>query len=163
MRVRMQPAPKHFTGASGPVLTPRDAAAALLVLPGERYLMQRRDDKPELFYPGHWSCFGGAMNKDEEPMATLRRELREELELEMPAAKLFGRFEFDLEGRLRFDRIFFEVRITDETFARLKLHEGAEMRAFPAEELLLTQRVAPYDAFAVWAHAARKRLERPRD
>lgn len=156
-------APKYFTGASGPVLSPRDAAAALLVLPGERYLMQRRDDRPDIFYPGHWCCFGGAMNPGESPLETLRRELHEELELNMPAAIEFGKFEFELapNGRMRFFRAFYEVRLSDEMLAGLKLHEGAEMRAFDAEDLLRNHRVAPYDSFAVWLHAARHRIVSP--
>jgi len=156
-------ATKHFTGAAGRVLSPRDAAAALLVLPGDRYVMQRRDDRPDIFYPGHWCCFGGAMNTGEAPVDTLRRELREELELELPGATQFGKFEFDLapQSTVRFFRIFFEVRLTEQTFSRLRLHEGAEMKAFDAEDLLRNYRIAPYDAFAVWLHAARRRIVPP--
>lgn len=154
-------APRHFTAAAGPVLSPRDAAAALLVLPGNRYLMQLRDDKPTLFYPGHWCCFGGAMNEGEPPLETLRRELLEELELEMPPAQEFGRFEFRIKGGAGFFRVFFEVPLMDSALAGLRLHEGAEMRVLEAEDLLRNYRIAPYDAFALWAHAARHRIVPP--
>ena len=42
-------------------LSPSDAAAAILVAADRRYLLQLRDDKPGIFYPGHWGCFGGAV------------------------------------------------------------------------------------------------------
>ncbi len=154
--------PAHFSGAAGPVLRPRDAAAALIILPGERYLMQKRDDKPEIFYPGHWCCFGGAIELGEPPVETLRRELLEELELEMPVATKFATWRFEVPGnQVAFWRSFFEVRITHEAYEGLTLHEGAGMRAFLAEELLCNELVAPYDSFAVWAHAARGRIKPP--
>ena len=52
--------------------------AALLVLDDGRYVMQLRDAIPRIFYPGHWGCFGGAVEAGEEPEQALRRELAEE-------------------------------------------------------------------------------------
>ena len=48
-----------FLGGEGE-LTPSDAAVALIVLDDGRYLLQLRDQKPKIFYPGHWGLFGGA-------------------------------------------------------------------------------------------------------
>jgi 8-oxo-dGTP pyrophosphatase MutT (NUDIX family) len=76
-------------------LTAGNASAALLVLDDGRYLLQLRDDKPGIWYPGHWGCFGGAADPGEEAVATLRRELREELALEVHDPEWFTRFVFD--------------------------------------------------------------------
>ena len=73
-----------------------DAVAAILVVDRDRYLMQLRDDVPDIWYPGHWGLFGGAVDAGEDEIAALRRELREELELELQTAELFVRFDFDL-------------------------------------------------------------------
>src|SRR6201999_3754337 len=40
----------------------RWCAAALLVTPDGRYLMQHRDDKPGILLPGHWALFGGTID-----------------------------------------------------------------------------------------------------
>ena len=72
------------------------AVAAIVVVDRERYLMQLRDDIPNIWYPGHWGLFGGAVDAGEDEIAALRRELREELELELQTAELFVRFDFDL-------------------------------------------------------------------
>src|SRR6516165_8236664 len=70
----------YFLGAEN-VLSPSDASAAIIALPGKRYLMQLRDQKPNIFYPGHWGVFGGAMDPGESIRQGLRRELSEELSL----------------------------------------------------------------------------------
>lgn len=161
----MHPGPRHFTAGPGPTIYPADAVVALLVLPGGRYVMQQRDDRPDIIYPGHWACFGGAVIAGETPVQTLRRELREELEFELTAeAPEFANFEFDLDaaGKGRFYRRYMEVRSTPEQIAACVLHEGSGMRTFEAEELLHTPWVAPHDAFAIWLHHAGARVAPPR-
>ena len=61
------------------ILHPADAAAAILIAPDERYVLQQRDDKNGIFFPGHWGCFGGAVDAtDSNAEACLIRELEEE-------------------------------------------------------------------------------------
>jgi 8-oxo-dGTP pyrophosphatase MutT (NUDIX family) len=138
------------------------AVAAIIVVEGKRYLMQRRDDLPGIWYPGHWGLFGGAVDAGEDESAALRRELQEELELELEAASLFVRFDFDLTpmGLGRYFRAFYEVRITAAVHARLVLREGAEMRALSGDEALSLPRLSPYDSFALFLHHHRRRLTR---
>src|SRR6202040_721869 len=81
-----------------PKLRAADASAALLVLEDGRYLLQLRDDKPEIWYPAHWGCFGGAADPGEKPADTVRREIREELALEIDTPRWFTRFVFDLRN-----------------------------------------------------------------
>jgi 8-oxo-dGTP pyrophosphatase MutT (NUDIX family) len=141
-------------------LRPADAVAALLLLDDGRYVMQLRDANPQIFYPSHWGCFGGAVDTGENALDALRRELDEEIEFRMQEAYWFTRFEFDFSslGHPPVWRIYYEVRVKDDEFHRFVLHEGAEMRAFPGEELLAHERVAPYDAFALWMHMSRRRF-----
>ena len=44
------------------------AVAALLQLSDGRYLMQLRNSNPDIFYPEHWGCFGGAVDAGEAPV-----------------------------------------------------------------------------------------------
>ena len=162
----MHPGPRHFTAGPGPTIYPADAVVALLVLPGGRYVMQQRDDRPDIIYPGHWACFGGAVKAGESPVQILRRELREELEFELPGqVPEFANFEFDLSaaGKGRFYRRYMEVRSTPEQIAACVLHEGSGMRTFEAEDLLHAPWVAPHDAFAIWLHHAGARVAPPRN
>ncbi len=143
-------------------LTPADAAAAILTLDDGRYLMQLRDNKPEIFFPGHWSCFGGAIEPGETEEAAFRREIFEELGLVVGdgEARYFSRmsFDFGFAGHGSILRVFFQVTINEEQAAGLKIHEGQELKAFDANSLLHLPNVAPYDRFALWMHASQERL-----
>lgn len=152
------PAPMtdYFLGAEN-VLSPSDATAAIIALSGKRYLMQLRDQKPNIFYPGHWGVFGGAIDAGETTGQGLRRELREELSLPDIAFEPFTRIAIDFShfGLGNIVRHYFAAEIEDAMLERLRLGEGREMRVFLASELLTMQRVVPYDSFAIWMHATR--------
>jgi 8-oxo-dGTP pyrophosphatase MutT (NUDIX family) len=139
-------------------LKPADAAVALIIDERGRYLMQLRDAKPTIFFPDHWGCFGGALEPGESDEAAVRRELVEELGLELPREPLvrFTNFTFDLStmGAGIIHRAFFEVRVAASILPSLRLGEGQEVRFFPGPELLRAN-VVPYDRFAVWLHCYR--------
>ncbi len=55
---------------------------ALVILHRDgRVLLQHRDDKPEIRWPGAWAIFGGALEAGESPDQAARREMEEELGL----------------------------------------------------------------------------------
>lgn len=153
------PSADYFVRANGP-LKPADAVAALLVLEDGRYVMQLRDALPNIFYPNHWGCFGGAVDAGEQPLEALRRELREELEYELEDASEFTRFYFDFTrlGHPRVSRIYFEISVPVQAFARFILHEGADMKALTGQDLLAGRQTTPYDAFAIWMHMSKRRF-----
>ena len=49
-----------------------------------KILLQQRDDRPDLTYPGYWTTFGGKVEDGETPDEALHRELLEEIELQLP-------------------------------------------------------------------------------
>jgi 8-oxo-dGTP pyrophosphatase MutT (NUDIX family) len=155
----------YFLGAEN-VLSPSDASAAIIALSGGRYLMQLRDQKPNIFYPGHWGVFGGATDPGESTRQGLRRELIEELSLPEIDFKPFTSLAIDFGycGLGIITRHYFVVEIDNSMLQRLRLGEGQEMRVFSAPELLLMPRVVPYDSLAIWMHATKDdvRFTKPR-
>jgi 8-oxo-dGTP pyrophosphatase MutT (NUDIX family) len=141
-------------------LSVSDAVGAIIRVESDGYLMQLRDSKQDIWYPGRWGLFGGAIEPDEDPMGALKRELREELELEIETAEFFARIDFDL-GSLplpRFYRSYYVVSISRAVESRLVVHEGAAKRLFRGHEILEQPNVTPYDAFALFLYHARGRL-----
>jgi 8-oxo-dGTP pyrophosphatase MutT (NUDIX family) len=160
-RARVSDSPNAFLG-SRTTLRPAHAVAALLQLSDGRYVMQLRDSNPNIFYPDHWGCFGGAVDPGEAPAVALVRELREELMVALTPEDVtrFTEFTFDFgfagDGiRLR---TYYTVTLPQAGLDGLVLGEGADLGAFEAERLLAMPRVVPYDAFALWMHHARGRI-----
>jgi 8-oxo-dGTP pyrophosphatase MutT (NUDIX family) len=142
-------------------LRPASASAALITVGGTHYLMQLRDQKSGIFFPGHWGLFGGAIEAGESPEESLRRELEEELGLSVTSVQYFTEYAFDFSfcGCGHLTRRFFEVPIERHVVDQLNLHEGETMRLFTAREILTSPRVVPFDSFALWMHAARHVLQ----
>src|SRR5579864_6296282 len=100
---------------STPKLQAGNAVAAILLTADRRYVLQLRDDVPHIWYPGHWGLFGGSVDPHEDELTALRRELHEELELELDVARprLFTRFHFDLRplGLDLYFRSYYEITV----------------------------------------------------
>jgi 8-oxo-dGTP pyrophosphatase MutT (NUDIX family) len=140
----------------------RWCAAALLVTPDGRYLMQLRDDKPSILLPGHWALFGGTVDAGETAAAAMCRELAEELEFNPSEIAAFSEMIVELPFvSPRFDRMsFFAVPVTRREEQAMVQHEGAGRRLFTPEDLARETRVAPWDLAAVLMHARRRSLFR---
>ena len=138
----------------------RWCAAALLVTPDGRYLMQLRDPKPHILLPDHWAFFGGTIDPGETPAAAMHRELLEELAFDAPRIEPFSELVIELPfAPSRFDRMsFFVVPIVDADVARMVQREGAGKRLFRAAELAAEPRVSPWDLALVLMHARRSSL-----
>jgi 8-oxo-dGTP pyrophosphatase MutT (NUDIX family) len=138
----------------------RWCAAALLVTPDGRYLMQHRDPKPTIFLPDHWACFGGSIDPGEDAAAAMRRELVEELEFAARTVEPFTEMLIDLPfGAPRRDRMsFFAVPVTQAEIDVMVQHEGAGKALFRPEDLARESRVAPWDLATVLMHARRVAL-----
>jgi len=130
-------------------------AAAVLVTPDGRYLMQLRDNNPEISFPGFFCLFGGELEPGEEPEAGLRRELAEELELEVDEINYLSQFVFDAiyaDSTLR-QRYYFEVPIDPDVIEALVLHEGAGMKLMTEDDIAdSVSRVGPYDLTILRLH-----------
>ena len=62
----------------------REVALAVLERDGA-WLLQLRDDKESILYPGHWGLFGGHLDSEETPSEAVHRELLEEINWEQPS------------------------------------------------------------------------------
>jgi scyllo-inositol 2-dehydrogenase (NADP+) len=143
-------------------LHPAPAVAALIELPDGRYLLQRRDPLPQIFYPDHWGCFGGAIECGEMPEEALRRELREELgvDFEPGSYRRFteSTFDYGFAGLGVVPRIYYAVQLGWDAFARLALGEGSDFAAFDGDTALCRLRMTPYDAYVLWLYHQRRRI-----
>ncbi len=111
----------------------RSYVGALLVDTNGKLIAQQRDDKPGITNPGMVSLFGGTSHEGESPIETLRRELQEELELEVNSSNLLLQTVKHENGTNVACSIYI---ITGVDAEKLKLHEGAGFATGTPEELL---------------------------
>ena len=75
-------------------LSIRTVVLAILYREGQ-FLLQLRDDIPNIVYPGQWTLFGGHLEEGETPITGLQRELQEEIGYFVPEPLPFGIYSGD--------------------------------------------------------------------
>ena len=144
----------------GSFLTPSDAAAAVITVNGQ-FLLQKRDLKKGIFFPGHYGLFGGGIEKGESPAACLLRELHEELGLVFSdkQIKFYSTLTLDFGfagGPRRVVRTLYELHLEKDVLNMVKLGEGEKYELLGVEELLdPSVPFAPYDYLILWMYINR--------
>ena len=96
-----------------------------------KILLQLRDEKPNIFYPGCWGLFGGNVDKNEEPVDALKRELEEEIRFQPKTLKLlFSWNHYKYNSILHFFLVPLSIDYED-----LCLNEGQSMNLFSLEQI----------------------------
>lgn len=111
----------------------RSHVGALLVDTNGKLIAQQREDKPGITNPGMVSLFGGTSHEGESPIETLRRELQEELELEVNSSNLLLQTIKHENGTNVACSIYIVTGVDAE---KLKLYEGAGFAVGTPEDLL---------------------------
>jgi len=108
----------------------RAAVAIALLYQNSRFLMQLREDKPGIAYPGCWAFFGGHLEPGELPEDGMRRELLEEIGYIPPDLRPF---ETNMQDP-HFIRYIFHAPLPVE-LKTLELNEGCDMGLVTIEEI----------------------------
>lgn len=116
-------APGEMRGA---ICLPQDA--------GGRLLLQLREDRPGVAWPGLWACFGGMVEPGESLRGAMRRELHEETGIDLPqsAFRPFARLLADGPRRGRLHVFTLDRPLRREA---IRLGEGAGFGFFAPEAL----------------------------
>ena|SRR5439155_1861291 len=101
-----------------------------------KILLQQRDDRPDLSFPGCWTTFGGAVEDGETPNEAIRRELLEEIELELPM-KLWKveNYPMERDGQRIIVESYTYVGRIDRAASEIALNEGQALGYFGLEDL----------------------------
>ena len=108
-------------------------SGVLLVSSNERFILQRRDNKPSISNPGQVSTFGGMAWSGESPIECAIRELQEELALSLEADNIHKLYTTLVakEDRLIYCSLFYACNIDPSA---LLLLEGEGIELLTSEE-----------------------------
>ena len=113
-------------------MKPTPVSVAMAVLYQDRhFLMQLRDDKDNIRYPGQWGLFGGHIEIGESPSTGLIREIKEEINY-IVAKPIFFRCYKDNKA---YRHIFFASLNTN--IKSLELNEGQDLDLVPFSSVRL--------------------------
>jgi 8-oxo-dGTP diphosphatase len=113
---------------------PRSAVAIAILYRENCFLMQLRDENPEIAYPGCWGFFGGHLEPGESPAIAIQRELLEEIGYTPPALTLFQTYTEDLRVDSQLIRYVFQAPLLVGV-DKLQLNEGCDLGLVTIEEI----------------------------
>ncbi|NJO79673.1 MAG: NUDIX domain-containing protein [Cyanobacteria bacterium RM1_2_2] len=109
---------------------PRPAAAIAILYRDNQFLLQLRDDLPQIRYPGHWAFFGGHVEAGESPDMAVQRELQEEIGYTPPQIHYFRS---DLTDQNIIRHVFYAPLLVEPK--KLELNEGQDLGLSTIEEV----------------------------
>jgi 8-oxo-dGTP pyrophosphatase MutT (NUDIX family) len=108
-----------------------ESVITLLHVNNTKCLLQLRDFKPSIAFPGVWSGFGGKLEKGESPKIAGSRELEEELGYSPDQISYFRDYVFDKSVAQQRADLRFKVPISE-----LILTEGQDLGLFSRSEII---------------------------
>jgi len=105
----------------------------------QQVLVVLRDNKSSIPFPNTWALLGGFIEENESPEVAIRRELVEEMELELGEIKFFKSYFWQ-----ECDEHIFWTRL-DLDISQITLHEGQKLAYFSREEINQLEFASHYD------------------
>lgn len=116
-----------------------------------KYLIQKRDNKKNIFFPNFWGVFGGNLKNNENTKTAISREIKEELNLSFkkPIKKLSLKISSKNFKPVR-ERTFYicELKIMPK---KIKIYEGKDFALISFKKLKKLNFV-PWDFSAISYH-----------
>ena len=121
-----------------------------IIFLNNKYLLQLRDKKKNIYFPGFWGVFGGLLNKREKFTEAIVREIKEETNLNVKVSKMIILNNFTIFGSKKIrKRIYYECKILKDE--KIILKEGRKYKFFSHNQLKKLN-IVPLDFAAINYH-----------
>ena len=113
--------------------------------------LQKRDQNKNIYFPGQWGLFGGSCEKDESPEDAIKREIFEELTINITSPKHFLTLEITTKylGTKPRIRHFYHQNLDLNTLSNIQLREGESFDSFSFNKLPSLSKLVSFDAAAI--------------
>jgi mutator protein MutT len=142
-------------------LKSENASAAIIIDKKNNFLLQKRDNKKNIFFPNHIGLFGGAKNYNESYVQALKRELKEEIGFTPQNINFFMKLSFNFKNK-KILRYVYVCKMNILNKQKIKLNEGAGftiLSFFKIKSQLNNKNLfVPYDQMALWLYINKNRI-----
>ena len=122
-----------------------------IIYQGNKYLIQKRSKKKKIYFPQLYGVFGGGVNKNEKTLHAIKREIFEELELNLSLDNIKYFLQISLNSRhfkSKRSRSYFSIKITNDEYKSINLREGQSFHLLNISKLKKLDFV-PWDLAAI--------------
>jgi len=102
----------------------------------DQFLIQLRDNNPQIANPNKWGLFGGSIEGEETPREAIKREIKEEINIDLEDRKLI-----EVYNNYNNFGFYYELNIKEE--GNLKLGEGQKIGKFSIQKILNMKNITP--------------------
>ena len=125
-------------------------SAKAIIFVKNKYLLQLRDNKKNVYFPNFWGVFGGRVEKTESYEKAIEREIKEETNLTIKAFKMVLSANCKMIGlKKKFKTIYFECKILGKR--KIILTEGQKYKFFTFKQIKKLN-IIPIDFAAINSH-----------
>lgn len=118
----------------------------LLVEEEGTFLLQHRDNRADIFYPGKIGLFGGQIDDGETPECAVVREIKEELSINIVNPKLISILNLIfIEKSIKRRRYFYVYTINQSLARSIRLQEGQAILKLKKKDFVECEKFVPYD------------------
>ena len=125
-------------------------SAKAIITVNKKYLLQLRDNKKNIFFPGFWGLFGGRINKNEQQYKAVKREIKEETNLNVKIIRKILTVDFSMIAlKKKRNIIYFDCKVLNNK--KIILGEGQKYSFFSFNQIKKLK-IIPMDFVAINSH-----------
>lgn len=111
-----------------------------------KYLFVLRDNKPNILYSNMWGLFGGGIEPGENPLEAIKRELNEEINIDVyNIKKIYSKKVIhEIQGKKHETTVYYFIGKTNtDDLTKVVLNEGQKALFFSLDEIVKKENVTP--------------------
>jgi len=117
----------------------------------DKYLIQKRNKKKKIYFPKIFGVFGGGVNLKEKSLKAIKREIFEELEININLSQIKYFLKMSINSRhfrSNRSRSYYSIKINEKQFRSINLREGQSFHLLDIKDLKKLNFV-PWDLSAI--------------
>ncbi len=113
-----------------------EKVASIILIKDNKILLQLRDNKPGISYPGFWGLIGGHIDDNENPIDAIKREVMEEINYKIKGITFVSKLIHPENIHCHEHEIYLFKGNLDINLDQIKLTEGEKVQLFHYKELI---------------------------